>query len=90
MRAYADISKEEYIAIARDSLDSIGPKHSNFGKLMEIIGKAKGFFVEVVNNNLSVYTEVPSNEILGPKLSKLRNFAKKMVDSSNTPPSDNS
>lgn len=66
LQSLSDITKEEYLQIANTSMREVGPKHSNFCKLMEIIGKVKGFFNEQPSTQIMIYNEASELESKQP------------------------
>lgn len=77
----ADITKDEYLCLAREALETVGHKHANFTKLMEIVGKVKGFFVETANTQIMIYNESQDNDSpkkINSRINNLLNRAKKV------------
>jgi len=54
-----DITRESYLTLVQNAYDEVGPKHGNAPSYLTIIAKVKGFFVDMIQNNMLVNINDP-------------------------------
>lgn len=76
--ARQDITREKYLSMATEAYEICTPKHANAPRYMEIIGRVKGFFGDLVQNVLVYNAAAPEvRENVDAKISSIaRRLAK--------------